>query len=63
MPDLSLSAEEILSFSQMNYWEIAFEIGKRFLRGQIEEDELAALVKDAIIMKSRLNKYMIVNMS
>lgn len=39
--------EEIMSFSQKEYYEIAFEVIKKFLAGQITDDELFALVKDA----------------
>lgn len=41
------SREEIAAFSTMEYHEIAFEVGKKFLVGQIDEDSLKALVKDA----------------
>lgn len=43
----TLSKEEIDSFSKMEYYEIAYHVGKKFLRGQISDDELLALVKDA----------------
>ncbi len=39
--------EEISSFSQKEYYEIAFEVARKFLVGQINDDELLALVKDA----------------
>ncbi|MDA3953684.1 MAG: threonine synthase [Bacteroidales bacterium] len=38
---------EIDSFSQKEYYEIAFEVARKFLIGQINDDELLALVKDA----------------
>ena len=41
------SKEEILDFSNMEYHEIAYEIGRKFLTGQIENDALYELVKDA----------------
>jgi threonine synthase len=39
--------EEIKSFSQKEYYEIAFEVARKFLVGQISDNELLALVKDA----------------
>ncbi|MFC1502375.1 threonine synthase [bacterium] len=42
-----LSAEEILRFSDLDYYKIAFEVGRTFLRGQIPDDALEELVKDA----------------
>ncbi len=39
--------EEIKSFTQKEYYEIAFEVIKKFLVGQINDKELLALVKDA----------------
>jgi threonine synthase len=42
-----LSAEEILKFSEMDYSEIAFAVGKTFLQGQIPEENLKELVADA----------------
>ncbi|MBU1101484.1 MAG: threonine synthase [Bacteroidetes bacterium] len=39
--------EEIKSFTDKEYYEIAFEVGRKFLRGQIEDDELLAITKDA----------------
>lgn len=38
---------EIAAFSRMEYYEIAFEIGKKFLHGQIPDNDLRAIVKDA----------------
>jgi len=43
----TLTAEEIASFSDLAYHEIAFTICGKFLHGQIPERELAALTKDA----------------
>ncbi len=42
-----LSQDEILAFSKMEYYEIAFEVIKKFLVGQIPDSELYAIVKDA----------------
>lgn len=41
------SPEEINNFSNLDYYEIAFEIGKKFLYGQIPDSDLLTLVKDA----------------
>jgi threonine synthase len=38
---------EIAAFSSMEYHEIAFEIGKKFLHGQIPDNDLHVIVKDA----------------
>lgn len=43
----TFSKEEIKSFSQKKYYEIAFEVLNKFLVGQISENELLELVKDA----------------
>jgi len=43
----SISSDEILRFSRLAYYEIAFEIGKKFLLGQIPDNDLLAVVKDA----------------
>ena len=43
----TFTKEEILAFSNMEYHEIAFEVGKKFLVGQIDDESLLALVKDA----------------
>jgi threonine synthase len=43
----TLNPCEICSFTEMDYYQIAFEVGKRFLRGQIPEEDLLAIVKDA----------------
>lgn len=42
-----LSAEEILAFSNMEYYQIAGEVIRKFLKGEIGDDELKELVKDA----------------
>lgn len=49
MPEIipRFSREEILEFSNMAYHEIAFEVGKKFLVGQIDDESLWELVKDA----------------
>jgi len=49
MPDEipQFSSEEIMSMSELKYYEIAFEVGKKFLRGQIPDEDLMAIVKDA----------------
>lgn len=43
----SLNPSEICEFSNLEYYQIAFEVGRRFLRGQIPEEDLLAIVKDA----------------
>ncbi|MFC2151082.1 threonine synthase [Bacteroidota bacterium] len=43
----SFTKEEIKSFSDKEYYEIAFEVIRKFLVGQIADDKLLALVKDA----------------
>ena len=43
----TIPADVISKFSEMEYYEIAYEVIKRFLKGEIEDDELLALVKDA----------------
>ena len=49
MPDEipTFTKEEIKAFSNKEYFEIAFEVLKKFLRGQISDSELLALTKDA----------------
>ncbi len=47
---------EIKSFSQKEYYEIAFEVIRKFLVGQIADDELLALVKDAYNFEVPLEK-------
>jgi len=41
------STDEIQTFSNMEYHEIAFAIGKIFLRGQIPENDLLGIVRDS----------------
>ncbi len=43
----TFTKEEINKFSQMKYYEIAFEIGRKFLHDQIPDTDLKAIVKDA----------------
>ena len=43
----TFTKEEIRKFSDMEYYEIAFEIGKKFLRGQIPDESLLKIVKDS----------------
>jgi len=43
----TFSKGEINAFSDMEYYEIAYEIGKKFLIGQIPDPDLKAIVKDA----------------
>ncbi len=43
----TLTPTEIAAFSEMEYYEIAFEVGKRFLRGQIPDQNLRDIVKEA----------------
>jgi threonine synthase len=43
----TLSTEEIRSFSDMDYYEIAFAVSRPFLRDQIPDDDLMNIVKDA----------------
>lgn len=49
MPDEipTFTKEEIKSFSNKEYFEIAFEVLRKFLRGQISDPELLELTKDA----------------
>jgi threonine synthase len=42
-----LSMDEIRSFSDMDYPEIAFHVSRKFLQGVIPEDDLLAITKDA----------------
>jgi len=58
----TFTKEEIKSFSGKEYYEIAFEIGRKFLHGQIADDELLAIVKDSynydvLLEKVYDNKY------
>lgn len=43
----TFTKEEIKSFSQKEYYEIAYEVGRKFLRGQIEDEDLLAITKEA----------------
>jgi len=45
IPELSM--EEIISFSKMTYYEIAFLIAKKFIHAEIPEPILKTIVKDA----------------
>jgi threonine synthase len=49
MPEVipSVSFDEIREFSKMQYHEIAFHLGKKFLSGEIPEDDLEKITKDA----------------
>jgi threonine synthase len=42
-----ISADEIRSYSGMEYHEIAFHVSQRFLRGQIPDNDLLTVVRDA----------------
>lgn len=64
MPDEipTFTKEEIKAFSDKQYYEIAFEVLKKFLRGQISDAELLELAKDAYnydvpLEKAYDNKY------
>ncbi len=52
----TFSKEEIKSFSGKGYYEIAFEVGKKFLRGQIADKDLLAIVKDSYNYEVPLEK-------
>jgi len=52
----TFSKAEILEFSNKEYYEIAFEVIRKFLVGQIPDDELLALVKDAYNFEVPLEK-------
>jgi len=43
----TFTKEEINSFTDKEYYEIAFEVSRKFLKGQIEEKELLSMLKDA----------------
>ena len=43
----SFTKEEIAGFSDKEYYEIAYEVGRKFLKGQISGNDLLAIVKDA----------------
>jgi threonine synthase len=42
-----ISVEEIQEFRDKEYWEIAFQVTRRFLAGEISDDKLKAIVKDS----------------
>ncbi len=42
-----VTPEELDRFPEMKYYEIAYQVSRKFLSGQISDDELLALVKDA----------------
>ncbi len=52
----SFSPEEILEFSNMEYHEIAFAVGKKFLEGEVPEEDLRKIVMDAYDYKVPLEK-------
>ncbi|MBT3207576.1 MAG: threonine synthase [Bacteroidetes bacterium] len=52
----SFTKEEIASFSKMEYHEIAFAVGKKFLYGQISDENLFEIVKDAYNFSVPLEK-------
>jgi threonine synthase len=58
MPEIipHLTQEEITGFSSMPYWQIAFEVTRKFLAGQISDDDLLAIVKDAYDYEVPLEK-------
>ncbi len=52
----TISDVEIKNHSNMDYYEIAYDVIKRFLQGQIPDDDLLALVKDAYNYEVPLEK-------
>ncbi len=52
----TFTKEEINKFSQMEYYEIAFEIGRKFLHDQISDADLKAIVKDSYNYEVPLEK-------
>jgi len=52
----TFTKEEINKFSQMEYYEIAYEVGRKFLHDQIPDADLKALVKDAYNYEVPLEK-------
>jgi threonine synthase len=52
----SFTKDEILAFSKMEYYEIAFEVIRKFLKGEIPENDLLELVKDAYNYEVPLEK-------
>jgi len=41
------TAEEILEFSKLEYYEISFKVARKFLRDQISDEDLLSITKDA----------------
>ncbi len=52
----AFTTDEILSFSSMPYWKIAFIVGKKFLGGELPDEDLMRIVKDAYDYKIPLEK-------
>jgi len=52
----TFTKEEISKFSQMEYYEIAYEVGRKFLHDQIPDADLKAIVKDAYNYEVPLEK-------
>jgi len=50
------TADEILRFSRLKYYEIAFEVARKFLRGQISDKDLLAITKDSYNYEIPLEK-------
>jgi len=42
-----IGADEIEGFRNMEYWEIAYQVTKRYLAGEIPDEDLKTIVKDA----------------
>lgn len=42
-----VSSEELQSFSKMQYYEIAYQIGRKFLSSEIPDEDLLTIVKNA----------------
>jgi len=64
MPEIipTITAEEILRFSDMPYHDIAYEIARKYLKGQIPDEELRWITKDAYdyeipLEKATVNKH------
>lgn len=51
-----VTKEEIDSFSSMDYYLVAYEIGKKFLQGQISDKELLKITEDAYDYEVLLEK-------
>ncbi|MCX6251947.1 MAG: threonine synthase [Bacteroidetes bacterium] len=54
IPQISL--EEISSFTEKPYYRIAFEVSRKFFTGEISDEELLSLVKDAYNYEVPLEK-------